>query len=66
MKTKKLTLENPIHAMRISLTAMIMALFSITALAQATVVDIVVNSADHTTLEAAVIAAELADDLSGF
>jgi SAM-dependent methyltransferase len=33
--------------------------------AQQTVVDIVVNSDDHTTLEAAVIAAELADDLSG-
>ena len=31
----------------------------------ATVVDIIVNSAVHTTLEAAVIAAELADDLSG-
>ncbi|MFM7309492.1 MAG: fasciclin domain-containing protein, partial [Flavobacteriales bacterium] len=31
----------------------------------ATVVDIIVNSPDHTTLEAAVIAAELADDLSG-
>jgi uncharacterized surface protein with fasciclin (FAS1) repeats len=30
-----------------------------------TVVDIIVNSAVHTTLEAAVIAAELADDLSG-
>ena len=30
-----------------------------------TVVDIIVNSADHSTLEAAVIAAELADDLSG-
>jgi uncharacterized surface protein with fasciclin (FAS1) repeats len=30
-----------------------------------TVVDIIVNSEDHTTLEAAVIAAELADDLSG-
>lgn len=29
------------------------------------VVDIIVNSPDHTTLEAAVIAAELADDLSG-
>jgi hypothetical protein len=29
------------------------------------IVDIVVNSADHDTLEAAVIAAELADDLSG-
>jgi uncharacterized surface protein with fasciclin (FAS1) repeats len=33
--------------------------------AQSTVVDIVVNSEDHATLEAAVIAAELADDLSG-
>ena len=30
-----------------------------------TVVDIIVNSPDHDTLEAAVIAAELADDLSG-
>ncbi|MEO1258856.1 MAG: fasciclin domain-containing protein [Bacteroidota bacterium] len=30
-----------------------------------TVVDIVVNSADHETLETAVVAAELADDLSG-
>ena len=34
-------------------------------LAQTTVVDIVVNSEVHETLEAAVIAAELADDLSG-
>ena len=33
--------------------------------AQTTVVDIVVDSPDHTTLEAAVIAAELADDLTG-
>ncbi len=33
--------------------------------AQTTVVDVVVNSEDHTLLEAAVIAAELADDLSG-
>jgi uncharacterized surface protein with fasciclin (FAS1) repeats len=30
-----------------------------------TVVDIIVDSPDHTTLEAAVVAAELADDLSG-
>ncbi len=34
-------------------------------LAQNTVVDIIVNSDDHETLEAAVIAAELDDDLSG-
>ncbi|MDA9864318.1 fasciclin domain-containing protein, partial [Flavobacteriales bacterium] len=33
--------------------------------AQTTVVDVVVNSEDHTLLEAAVIAAELDDDLSG-
>ena len=33
--------------------------------AQTTVVDVVVNSEDHTLLEAAVIAAGLADDLSG-
>jgi len=33
--------------------------------AQTTVVDIIVNSPDHTTLETAVIAAGLADDLSG-
>jgi len=64
MKTQQLILENPIHVMRVSFTAMIMVIFSITALAQSTVVDIVANSADHTTLEAAVIAAELADDLS--
>jgi uncharacterized surface protein with fasciclin (FAS1) repeats len=37
---------------------------SICSFAQ-TVVDIIVNSPTHTTLEAAVIAAELADDLSG-
>ncbi len=34
-------------------------------LPKSTVVDIIVGSPDHTTLEAAVIAAELADDLSG-
>ncbi len=36
----------------------------ISSLSAQTVVDIVVNSPDHNTLEAAVIAAELADDLS--
>ena len=64
MKTQDLTLKNPIHVMRISIFAMMMAFLSSMAFAQSTVVDIVVNSADHTTLEAAVIAAELADDLS--
>ena len=38
---------------------------SLVSFAQNSVVDIIVNSADHDTLEAAVIAAELADDLSG-
>lgn len=38
--------------------------FALTSSGQ-TVVEVVVNSPDHTTLEAAVIAAELADDLSG-
>lgn len=48
-----------------SVLVMILAIFTSTAFAQTTVVDVVVNSADHNTLEAAVIAAELADDLSG-
>ena len=37
----------------------------VVSFSQQTVVDIIVNSPDHNTLEAAVIAAELADDLSG-
>ncbi len=40
-------------------------LFSSNNLKAQTVVDIIVNSPDHDTLEAAVIAAGLADDLSG-
>ena len=64
MKAKQLNVENPIHVIRISLIALVM-MASIVGMtfAQSTVVDVVVNSADHTTLEAAVIAAELADDL---
>jgi uncharacterized surface protein with fasciclin (FAS1) repeats len=65
MKAQHLTAEHPIQIMRISLMAMIMVLISAMTFAQSTVVDVVVNSADHTTLEAAVVAAELADDLSG-
>jgi uncharacterized surface protein with fasciclin (FAS1) repeats len=65
MKTKELTLQHPVHALRISMIVTLMAFLSMAAFAQSTVVDIVVNSEDHTTLEAAVIAAELADDLSG-
>jgi uncharacterized surface protein with fasciclin (FAS1) repeats len=66
MKTKQVTVENPVKMIRISLIAMVMML-SITgmAFAQSTVVDVVVNSANHATLEAAVKAAGLADDLSG-
>ena len=64
MKTQDFTLKNPIQMMRTALFAMVLAFLSMTIFAQSTVVDIVVNSADHTTLEAAVIAAELADDLS--
>jgi uncharacterized surface protein with fasciclin (FAS1) repeats len=64
MKTKDLTLKNPLDLVRISMLAMLMAFLSSASFAQSTVVDIVVNSEDHTTLEAAVIAAELADDLS--
>ena len=65
MKTKELILQNPITMMRRFTIALMLAMFSITLIAQSTVVDIVVNSEDHTTREAAVIAAELADDLSG-
>ena len=69
MKTLAITLEKDRNqAIRISTLALGMAamLFLATAslVAQNTVVDIVINSEDHSTLEAAVIAAELADDLS--
>lgn len=48
-----------------SLLVMLMIFSTGSIFAQSTVVDIVVNSENHSTLEAAVIAAELADDLSG-
>ena len=64
-KTKQLELMTPVQMMRMTFIALMMVLFVNTALAQNTVVDIVVGSDDHTTLEAAVIAAELADDLQG-
>jgi uncharacterized surface protein with fasciclin (FAS1) repeats len=47
------------------LFSFILTILSLVSFAQNSVVDIIVNSADHYTLEAAVIAAELADDLSG-
>jgi len=64
-KTKQLELMTPVQMMKMTFIALMMVLFVNTALAQNTVVDIVVGSKDHTTLEAAVIAAELADDLQG-
>ena len=64
MKTKELRLENPMEITRIAIMMMMIVFVSMTVRAQSTVVDIVVNSEDHTTLEAAVVAAELADDLS--
>lgn len=62
---KQSALMNPAHWMKATLIALIMVLFVTTNMAQNTVVDVVVGSKDHTTLEAAVIAAELADDLQG-
>jgi uncharacterized surface protein with fasciclin (FAS1) repeats len=64
-EAKVLRLEYPAHIIKVSLVATLMILFTSMAMAQSTVVDVVVNSENHQTLEAAVIAAELADDLSG-
>lgn len=47
------------------LFSFILTVLSLVSFAQISVVDIIVNSTEHDTLEAAVIAAELADDLSG-
>jgi len=48
------------------LFSFLLSILSLTSFAQIpTVVDVIVNSADHDTLEAAVVAAGLADDLSG-
>lgn len=65
MKAQHLTLENPAKMIRMTILATMMAMLSLSSFSQATVVDIVASSPDHNTLEAAVIAAELADDLSG-
>lgn len=51
--------------MKKTLFSFILTVLSICSFAQNTVVDVIVNSTEHDTLEAAVIAAELADDLSG-
>lgn len=65
MKTQVLTQKNPLQMMGLVFISIIMLAISNGIFAQSTVVDIVVNSEDHNTLEAAVIAAGLADDLSG-
>lgn len=67
MKTQTLIskVKSPILVISKSLFAIMLIFFATTAFAQTTVVDIVVGSENHNTLEAAVIAAELADDLSG-
>jgi len=51
--------------MKKTLFSFILTVLSICSFAQNTVVDIIVNSAEHNTLEAAGNASELADDLSG-
>ena len=51
--------------MKKSLQALFILCFPIMMFAQNTVVDIIVNSPDHNTLEAAVLAADLAGTLSG-
>ena len=51
--------------MKKTLFSFILTVLSICSFAQITVVDVIVNSTEHDTLEAAVIASELADDLSG-
>ena len=65
-KEKMLVLEYPSNVIKSAVLTTLMILFTGALFAQKkTVVDVVVNSKDHQTLEAAVIAAELADDLSG-
>jgi uncharacterized surface protein with fasciclin (FAS1) repeats len=64
-QNQKSKFKRSIRTITQSLFALMLVFFTSTALAQTTVVDIVVGSDDHNTLEAAVIAAELADDLSG-
>lgn len=67
MKTKisLKKVQTRVAAIKGTMMALMMALFTSITFSQTTVVDIIVGSPDHTTLEAAVIAAELADDLTG-
>ena len=57
-------LEFPAKMIWNSILATMALMISSAAMSQ-TVVDVIVNSPDHTILETAVIAAELDDDLSG-
>ncbi|MGM0473693.1 MAG: fasciclin domain-containing protein, partial [Bacteroidota bacterium] len=60
-----LSVEFPAELLRKSLMLMAALMISVAAISQNTVVDVIVNSDDHNTLETAVLAAELDDDLSG-
>ncbi len=65
-REKILVIQYPSNVIKSAILTSLMILFTTALFAQKkTVVDVVVNSKDHQTLEAAVIAAELADDLSG-
>ena len=66
MKTNVLLhLASRINSIRMTMMVLVAVFATSMAISQTTVVDIIVNSPDHTTLEAAVIAAKLDDDLSG-
>jgi uncharacterized surface protein with fasciclin (FAS1) repeats len=67
MKTNSISiqLKQPILMVRAAMFIFLMTFASLMAFAQSTVVEVIVGSPDHQTLEAAVVAAELADDLSG-
>ena len=73
MKTKEVQVAvlnpskemNKAYIAKTALLALFMVFFVNTVMGQKTVVDVVVGSESHSTLEAAVIAAELADDLQG-
>ncbi len=56
---------NPMTRIRTLLVGMMLVLFASTTVAQNTVWDIIANSSDHSSLKAALVAAELDDDLSG-
>lgn len=65
LQKQKSIFKGAISMITKSLFALMLVFFASTAFSQTTVVDIVINSDDHNTLEAAVVAAELADELSG-